>query len=185
MAEIMNRIVFAILFTTLLPIAMKLLFNLIAREKYGKNKEETDRNFVMRYKIFAALGIAGVVVISAVLITQALFQKEFPSIVFYVIFILINCGFAIMALKGLFFRVIVSGEKITAHDLFKKPFSFTFSEIASVERQFTGGHMNSEDMIIRTDTGKKLRVMDFQYSYNRLFERIRHEVPPERLKGFY
>lgn len=90
-----------------------------------------------------------------------------------------------MALKTLFFRVIVSNEQIIVHDLLRKTYEFTFSDIKSVVRRtkktYFGG---AEKMVIRTTFGKKLVVEYIEISYERLFRRIKSEVNTECLKGF-
>lgn len=89
-----------------------------------------------------------------------------------------------MIVKTITFKVIVEGNKITVFSAFRKPYSFTFSEIALAVRQVKNNQKKSERIVITTSNGKRLIVENAEIGYKRFAKRIQSEVKKELLVGF-
>jgi hypothetical protein len=89
-----------------------------------------------------------------------------------------------LIIKTLTFKVIVEGNKLTVFSAFRKPYSFTFSEIVSAVRQVKNNQKKSERIVIKTSGGKRVIVENAEINYKRFAKRIQTEVNKERLDGF-
>ena len=180
-----NRLLYIIIFAFFVSGAVTLAFALVHKSKSKADKTMTDREFVMRFPwVITAIAVSGLVCFLAMMIVTALTsEKTSEYIAGFAVFGLFLILGVILLLKAVLFKVVVSGEKITSHDCFRKPFEFTLGDIASVVRK-TKNNPLAEKMIIRTNTGKKLVVEGMTTSYERLLKRIESEVSADRLKGF-
>jgi hypothetical protein len=78
-------------------------------------------------------------------------------------------------LKVEHFRVTVNIEKgITVYPTIGSPYSFTTSDIVSVKRKLNSIATSTECFVVRTNTGKKFRVVSTMVSYNE-FQRLLFE----------
>lgn len=145
----------------------------------------SDESFVVMVpKIVLIIGIIGDSMFSAIILGFTLFSKELPHIIFYIVFELFIWLGTYLILKALRFKVVVKGEKITICSIFKKPYTFTFSEIVSVVRQVKRNQVKSERIVIKTVSGKKLIVESAEISYKRFLQEIKAKVKSEYLVGF-
>ena len=103
---------------------------------------------------------------------------------FYVIFGLAVVLSAYLIVKTLRFRVVVKNEKITVTPLLSKTYTFTFSDIETVQRQVKNRYKGkAERIIIRTKQGKRIVVDSSYVSYGKLVERVIDSVETSRLPG--
>ena len=165
--------------------AITLVFALVNKSKAKAAKTMTDQEFVMRLPwVVVAIAVSWLVLFSGLMTVTALtLEKALECIVGFAVFGLFFALGLILLLRALLFKVVVSGEKIISHNCFRKPYEFTFADIASVVRK-TKMNQFAEKMTIRTNTGKKLVVEGMVTSFDRLYRRIESEVGADRLKGF-
>ena len=150
----------------------------------------TDQEFIVKYPnsiIGLGLGFGGVLLAITVFLTFYWARTESNNT-----FIYFDCftgaiilSFFYVALKGMIFRVVVSGEQITVHDIFRTPRRFTFREIEHARLRINYGDMNPESLILRTSVDKRMVVDGMTVEYERLVKRIKAEVPSERLEGYF
>ncbi|GEM_PF-3155595 len=97
-----------------------------------------------------------------------IFTDEIVGAVFLITFIYVM-------LKVEHFRVTVNIEKgITVYPLIGSSYSFTTSDIVSVKRKLHSVITSSECFIIKTNTGRKFRVVSTMISYNE-FQKLLYE----------
>ena len=185
-----TRIMWAIAFAVTMPTLLTFVFTAIRNAKSNPHREMTDQSFVVKLpRMVAGIGLVGIVVFVGVGIILVLYwsgKANYKSfIVLYVVFGFFLLLFIYLALKGLIFRVIISGNRIVVYDIFRLPRRFTFGEIDSAEVIVTGGQISPEQLVIRTSAGKKIVVEGMAVEYDRLVKRIKAEVPSERLEGYF
>ena len=185
-----TRIIWAIAFAITMPTLLTFVFTAIRNAKSNPHGEMTDQSFVVKLpKMIAGIGLVGNVVFVGVGVILTLYwsgKMNYKSFIgMYVSFGLFLMLYIYFTLKGLIFRVVVSGENITVYDIFRLPRRFTFREIDSAEVIITGGQINPEQLVIRTSAGKKIVVEGMAVEYERLVKRVKEKVPPERLKGYF
>ena len=180
-----SRMLYIFIFSFFLTGAITLAFALVNRSKAKADKTMNDREFVLRHPwIVTAIAVSGVVIFSGMIVVTALTsEKTSEFIAGFSVFGLFAALSLILLLKALLFKVVVSGEKLTLYKAFRKPYEFTFGDIASAIHK-TKNNPLADKMIIRTNTGKKIVAEGIDISYERLLKRIESEVPADRLQGF-
>ena len=144
-----------------------------------------DKNFtVVIPNAVLTVGALCALMSSAVLVAFTFLSNETPHVIFYVVFGLFFCLGVYLIVKTLTFKVVVKGEQITAFSAFRKPYTFTFSEIVSAARQVKKNQMKSERIVIKTLSGKRLIVENSEISYKKFAKRIQQEVEKQYLNGF-
>lgn len=185
-----NRIIYAFTFVSFLSIALSLVFTSLRNAKSDPRGGMTDQEFVVKYpRIIAWIGFVGNAILVAVGIILTLYWSGKANttsfVLFYVVFGLFILLGTYLVIKCLIFRIDVSGEQIKAHNLFRKPHIFSFNDIDSAEVQIKASNINPERIIIITTSGKKIIAESMAKAYDRLVKRVKEEVPPERLKGYF
>lgn len=150
-----------------------------------KTNAHTSENFTVAFPYsLLKLGI----VCDAILIAFALaftFSPDGPpEPLFYVIwggFCMIGVYLIILTLCS---KVIVREKTIIALSFLRKPYVFTFDEISSVKRQVKQNKVESERMVIRTTSGRKVIVERGQDFYRTFMDKIKSEVEKSKLVGF-
>ena len=71
-----------------------------------------------------------------------------------------------LILKTTMFKVVVNNEDITVYSIFKKPYSFTFSDIIAVQRQVKERYTPAERIVVKTKSGRKVIVEHSEAGYN-------------------
>lgn len=174
-----------ILMAILVPTSVSLVFSIMESSKVKISKKMTDENFtVMIPNIVIMIGALAAFMSCTVMLCFTFFSDEVPHPIFYV-----TCGLLLwvgvyLIIKTLTFKVIVEGDKITVFSAFRKPYSFTFSEIVSAVRQVKNNQKKSERIVIKTSGGKRVIVENAEINYKRFAKRIQTEVNKERLDGF-
>lgn len=175
----------SILSAILVPACVMLIFSVIQKNGVKKSKTMSDENFtVMIPSIVLIIGIICALMSTAVLLGFTFLSDERPHFIFYVTFGLFFWVGLYLILRTLTFKVIVKGERITVFSAFKKPYTFTFSEIVSAVRQVKKSQTKSERLVIKTVDGKKLIVESLEISYKRFAKKVQLEVKNEYLVGF-
>lgn len=145
----------------------------------------SDKNFTLSIpNIVLVIGAMCAVMSIVVLLLFTVLSSELPHMIFYMVFGLFFWLGIYLIVKTLSFKIIVKGEKITVFSPFRKAYSFHFSEITSVIRQTKKNKANSERIVIKTTTNKKLIVESTEISYKRFLKKIQIVVKSEYLKGF-
>ena len=85
---------------------------------------------------------------------------------------------------GKTFKVVVKNNEITVHKAFRKPYTFTFSDITSAVRQVKKDKIKSERIVIKTSFEKKLIVENLEISYEVFMKKIQEKVNKKYLSGF-
>ena len=182
---LLNRIIFAIVYSLILPIIITFIFTASKKRRKNLGRKMTDQKFIMVYpKMVYIIGIIELAVVLILFFCFTFFSKETPHYLFYVCLSPMVALGVYLTLKGLTFKVIVSNEKITARHLFGRQYEFTFSEITSVVRSTKNRWSTYERVVIRTDKGKRLVVEQMASQYKRLIRRIESDVNAAALKGF-
>lgn len=151
-------------------------------------KNKKVKNFTVRApQVAMMVGILGVMVFGFLIVLSPFMWPNEPAknrIVFYVIFGLAVVLSAYLIVKTLRFRVVVKNEKITVTPLLSKTYTFTFSDIETVQRQVKNRYKGkAERIIIRTKQGKRIVVDSSYVSYGKLVERVIDSVETSRLPG--
>lgn len=176
------RIILSAIFV---PACAMAVLSALQKSSNKTSKSMTNEHFiVMVPKMVLMIGIACVLMSVIVLLGFTLFSNELPHMIFYLVFGLFLWLGTYLVLKTLKFKVIVKGKEIIVYSVFKKPYTFTFSEIISAVRQVKRNQMKSERIVVKTVSGKKLIVESTEISYKRVLQRIKSEVKSERLFGF-
>ena len=102
----------------------------------------------------------------------------------HMILILIGLPGLFLAIKAWTFKVVINDETITAFSLFKKPFTFEFSDIVSAVRQRKDNLSQSERIVIKTKQGKKLILESAEVGYELFRKSIREKIDSSLLTGF-
>ena len=186
----LNRIIWAVAFAITMPTVLTFVFTAIRNAKSNPRGGITDQEFVVKYpRIIAWIGFVGNAILVAVGIILTLYWSGKANttsfVLFYVVFGLFILLGTYLVLKCLIFRIDVSGEQIKAHNLFRRPHTFSFNDIDSAEVQIKVSNINPERIIIRTTSGKKIIAESMAKSYDRIVKRVKEEVPSERLKGYF
>lgn len=186
----LNRIIWGISFAIIMPTVLTFVFAAIRNAKSNPHGEMTDQEFVVKYpKTIMWIGLVCNAILVAVGIILTLYWSGKANttsfVLLYVVFGLFIVLGTYLVLKCLIFRISVSGEQIKAYNLFRRPHVFSFNDIDSAEVQIKGSNINPERIIIRTTSGKKIIAESMAKSYDRLVKRVKEEVPPERLKGYF
>ena len=165
--------------------SLALVFAFIRKSKIKQNKRMTDQNFVvMNSHIVAVIGIL-VMAISLIIIRYfTFFSGEIPHIIFYIGFGFFFWLGTYLVIETYCFRVIVKKELITVCKKFRRPFTFTFKDISSVERKISQNYFKTEKMKIKTKFGQRFTVENNEISYFRFMKRLKAEVPASFLHGF-
>ncbi len=178
----------AILVAILLPAGITSVFAIMEKQSNRVSSKMTDKNFTVMIPnmiLFIGAGIALMTLAAMVsfvfLRPDAPFYTKLGIQCFLGLFLYLGVYWVI---KTLTFRVVVQDEWITVYPTMRKPYSFTFSEIASALRQVKNNEVKSERIVIKTTTGRKLIVERAEISYRRFAKRIQEEVPQSRLVGF-
>ena len=177
---------------TLLGVVLWLFYSSIAKAKIAADGKMTDELFcVMLPKAILILGVVVVFMCAMVILFFSIFPKnpsEAPTAPQGIVFFIVFGGFSLLglylALRAAKFKVVVEGEKVTVYPIFIKPYTFTFYEIVSVIRQVSKNKLKSEGLLIKTISGKNLRIESAEISYDRFLRRIKAEVKSELLIGF-
>ena len=151
-------------------------------------KNKKVKNFTVRApQVAMMVGILGVMVFGFLIVLSPFMwpnESAKNRIVFYVIFGLAVALSAYLIVKTLRFRVVVKNEKITVTPLLSKTYTFTFSDIETVQRQVKNRYKGkAERIIIRTKQGKRIVVDSSYVSYGKLVERVIDSVETSRLPG--
>ena len=174
-----------ILLAIFLPACILLVFSAIFKSKDKLSKTISDECFTVSIpSIVLVIGVLCAVMSVAVLLGFTFFSKEIPHFLFYCVFGLFFWLGMYLILKTLVFKVIVKGEKITVFSPLKKSYSFTFAQISSAVRQVKKNQINSERIVIKTMTGKKLIVESSEIFYDKFLKKIKLKVKKENLFGF-
>ena len=181
----LNRIIYIIVYSVLMSIILPLIITGLKNGRTNAHKKMTDQKFIMVYpKMVYIIGMITLGCVFLLFICFTFFSKETPHYLFYVCLSPMFALGTYLTLKGLTFKVTVSNEKITAHNLFGRPYEFAFSEITSVVRSTKNRWSTYERVVIRTDKGKRLVVEQMASQYKRLIRRIESDVNAAALKGF-
>lgn len=168
-----------------IPACLSLVFSLIQKKSIKINKTMSNENFtVMMPDMFLSLGVITILISFLLMMGFTLFSEELPHYVFYVFTGLFIWVGMYLIVQTLTFRVNVNGEKITVYSFLRKPYSFTFNDIASAVRQVKNNQLNSERIVIKTLSGKRLIVENAEISYKRFRDKIQMKVKSEYLTGF-
>lgn len=174
-----------ILLAIFLPACMALIFSVMQKSNVKISNKMSDENFtVIIPGMVVTIGAMCALMSSAVLLGFTFLSEEQPHLIFYLIFGLFLWLGTYLIVKALTFKVIVKGEKITVFSPFRKPYSFTFSEIVSAVRQVKKNQIKSERIVIKTAVGNRLIVESSEISYKKFAKRIQLEVKKEYLGGF-
>lgn len=174
-----------ILLAIFIPICVTAVFSFMQKSGSKSTQKMSDEYFVIKLpNAILTLGIVVIVLITIVILGFTFFSQELPHIIFYIVFGVFLWLSMYLILKTLRFKVVVQNEKITVYSIFAKPYSFTFSEIVSVVRQVKNNQIQSESMVIKTSSGKKLTVESAEMEYKRFLKKIQSEVKREYLFGF-
>ena len=176
-----------ILTAIFVPIFVSLVFTLIqiSNAKMNNNLKMSDKHFIIR--VSPTVSIIGIILDSMcviIILGFTFFSREPPNIIFYVVFGLFLWLGTYLILKTLRFKVIVKDYEITAHNIFRKSYTFTFDEIVSIVRQIKKNNVKSERIVLKTSTGKKLIVESSEIGYKKFIKAIQSEVKSEKLFGF-
>ena len=168
-----------------IPACLSLVFALMKKKRIKINKTMTDKNFtVMLPDTILVIGVIAVLVFSIVMFCFTFFSDEIPHYIFYVIFGFFLWVGIYMIVQTLTFKVNVKGEVITVYSFLRKPYSFAFSDIVSAVRQVKNNQVNSERIVIKTSSRKRLIVENAELAYVRFREKIQLKVKSEYLTGF-
>lgn len=174
-----------ILSAIFIPACVMGIFSIIQKTSTKTSKTMSDKHFVVMIpNTVSIIGIMCALMSILVLLGFTIFSNELPHLIFYIVFGIFLCLGMYLVLKTLTFKVVVKDETITVFSAFRKPYTFTFSEINSVVRQVKRNQIKSERMVIKTISGKKLIVESSEISYKRFMKRIKAEVKTENMIGF-
>lgn len=174
-----------ILLAIFLPVCIALTFAVIQNAGTKISSTMSAENFtVMIPGIVVIIGAMCILMSVVVLLGFTLLSEERPHFIFYVVFGLFIWLGTYLIVKTLTFRVVVKYKKITVFSAFRKPYSFTFSEIVSAVRQVKKNQIKSERIVIKTVFGRRLIVESSEISYKRFVKKIMLEVRKEQLVGF-
>lgn len=174
-----------ILLAVFLPQCVVLTFVIIQKFRDKASNTMTGDDFtIMLPSMVAGIGIVEVLTFLILLLGFTFLSDERPHFSFYFILGLFIWLGIYLIVKTITFKVIVKGEEIIVFSAFRKPYSFTVSEITSVVRQVKKNQLKSERMIIKTEAGKKIIVESSEISYKKFMKKIESEVRKEYLVGF-
>lgn len=174
-----------ILSAIFVPACVMLIFLVIQKTGDKKSKTMSDEDFtVIIPSIVSIIGAMCALEFTVVILCFTFLSDEHPHFIFYVTTGLFFWLGIYLIIKTLTFKVIVKEEKITVFSAFKKPYTFTFSEIISVVRQVKKNQLKSERLVIKTADGKKLIVESLEISYKKFAKKIQLKVKSEYLVGF-
>ena len=174
-----------ILSAILIPAAISLFFSYMQIDRCKQEKRATSENFtVFIPSTVCGLGVIGVIVLLVLMLSFTFFSAERPHFIFYIC--IGGCLWLPLYLivKTLTFKVNVKGESITVYSAFRKPYTFTFDEIASALRQVKKNQLKSERIVIKTTGRRRVIVESAEVSYHRFLNKVKEKVAPERLSGF-
>ena len=169
----------------ILPSGIALIFSVMQNQTIEVSKTMTNKNFTVALpNMVLIVGAMAVFTALAVMLGFTFLSDEKPLLIFYVVFGALLWLGTYLIVKTLTFKVMVRDNLITVYSAFRRPYSFTFSEIASAVRQVKDNQVKSERIVIKTTTNRKLIVERTEISYRKFVARILSEVPQERLVGF-
>lgn len=177
--------IWMIISVILIPTCVMIILSVIQNWGSKTSEIKSDKHFVIMIpNIVWVIGMVCAIMALLVMLGFTLFSNELPHLIFYLVFgFFFGLGLYLI-LKTLYFKVIVADEKITVFATFRKPYTFTFSEIISAIRQVKKNQIKSERIVIKTVSGKRVVVESSEISYKRFMQRIKSEVKSEYLFGF-
>lgn len=168
-----------------IPAVVALVFSLSKQSEIKKSKRMTDNKFViMMPNILLIVGAVDAFLVSLIVLGGTFFSEEIPHPLLYILGGMFIWTGMYMVIKTILYKVVVEGNKITVYPLFRKSYTFYFSDIVSAVRKVHNNNMQSESILVKTADGKRLNVEDLEVSYKRFSKRIQEEVNSEYLKGF-
>lgn len=174
-----------IIFSTLLPLILSIIFVSIQKSNHKKSAKMTDNKFTVQLPTFVAL-LGGLLCLIAVFmgIGFTFFSNERPHFIFYLCLGFFFIPGVYLILKTFRFKVMVNDKNITVFSIIKKPYSFKFDEVITAVRQTKKNQVKSERIVVKTIHGQKLIVESAEVAYKRFVKKIKTEVKKECLHGF-
>lgn len=177
--------VLSILATIIIPICVTIVFLKIKNSNNMMSKNMTDDNFtILVPSMVKTIGVSLIIVSFVIISLFSFTSDELPNIIFYIVFSLFIVQGTYMILKTDNFRIDVNDNIITVCTILKKQYTFTFNDICSAKRQTKQNKTNSERIVIKTTSNKKLIVESTETSYDRFLKKIKQNVDYKHLQGF-
>lgn len=146
---------------------------------------EGENSFVVQYpKFIFYIGVLCNIVFIIVLLGFTLFSKQLPHLIFYIFCAMFLSWGTYLILKVCKFKVIVTGLQIAVFPVFKKSYTFSFTDIVEVRRQVKKNQMKSERIVIKTKFGQKLILESQAVAYNMFVVELKDKVKHKYFFGF-
>ena len=174
-----------VLLTMYLPACILITLSLIQSKRIKVNKTMTQDCFtVMFSNTFTMIGIVLNVLAFIVLVYFTLFDSDSTDWISDIIFGLSFWLGTYIIILCKTFKVVVKNNEITVHKTFRKPYTITFSDITSAVREVSKDRLKTEEIMIKTSTGKRFTIVDLEISFEKFKKKIQEKVNKKYISGF-
>lgn len=154
-----------------------LVLSAIQKKRNKKSGKKLSKHIVvMLPETVLFIGVIGLFTALAVLFGFTFLSAETPHWLFYAIFGAFVWLYVYLIVKTMVFRVVLKEQEIEVFPVFAKPYTFTFQEIDSAVHQVKQNRTNSERLIIKTKTGKKVTVESGEIGYKQFLHKIMESI---------
>lgn len=179
-------IIRSILMGVLVPLCISGVFVLMSVLNARGLKSHIKNQLVVQLPSFTGtIGLFGAFLMIGITILLSVVSSPTPHPVFYVLMSVLTYMSLFLFLKAKFWRITVEDNIINVHPIVKKPYSFHFQDIIFVKRQVKQNRVNSERVVIKTSTGKKVIAESAELGYEQLVKLIVERVDNQFLEGFW
>lgn len=153
--------------------------------KRNNNTAMHDEDFIVEIPdAFVSIGIIIALFSAGIMLGFTMFTEQIPHISFYVVLGVLFWLGCCLIFRTLTHKIIVKETNIAVYSSFGKTCYLNFSDIDSATRKCSTGKTRREKIIVRTTSGKQFTVESGEICYKYFKERIKSQIPKEKLFGF-
>ena len=165
----------------LLPPLIMGIFAVLQKIKRNKDIDMKDEDFIVEISdSVISIGVMMDLASAGIMVGFTIFTENLPPLIFYAVFGLLFWIGSFLIYRTLTFKVIVKDKKIAVYS----SFYLSFSDLDSAARQYKPGKPGCEKIRVKTASGKSFTVKSREICYKYFKERIKSEIPTEKLVGF-
>lgn len=169
----------------ILPVCIMGIIAVNQKMKRSKDTAMYEEDFVVEFPdSIVSIGIIISLFSAGIMLGITMFTKKIPHISFYIVFGVFFWLGCCLIFRALTYKIIVKDKSIAVYSSFGRTCYFTFSDINSAIRKCKTGKTRREEIIIKTDSGKQFKVKSGEICYKYFKERIKSQIPKEKLFGF-
>ena len=174
-----------VLLTMFLPASIAIVLAFKQSKRIRINEPMTQECFTVMFpEVLVTICVFGDILIAIIFCGFAVFEPETADWISSIVFGLFFWLGAYLIILCKTFKVVVKNNEITVHKTFRKPYTITFSDITSAVREVSKDRLKTEEIMIKTSTGKRFTIVDLEISFEKFKKKIQEKVNKKYLSGF-